>query len=140
MTSGGQRDLALNKQQALAFAKQQTSIASMQRPQGNQVKPRGSATTPTTRPLFATNLGILYVPIRFPDGTLGLRLISAPVQGSPASALPLDAGDIIKALDGQPIRNLDDVLRHSDRTTVDFIDSGTNTLQKGNIDLPSQNR
>jgi S1-C subfamily serine protease len=91
------------------------------------------------RPQLARNLGIFYVPIRFGDGTLGLRLTRAPLPGSPASQMPLDAGDIIFALDGQQLTNPGDVANHFDQTTVDFIDSGTNTRQNGSINLPSQN-
>lgn len=90
------------------------------------------------RPQLARNLGIFFVPIRLGDGTLGLRLTRAPLPGSPASQLPLDAGDIILALDGQRFANPSDVANHFDQTTVDFLDAGTNTLQNGTINLPSQ--
>jgi membrane-associated protease RseP (regulator of RpoE activity) len=91
-------------------------------------------------PQLARNLWILYLPIRFGDGTLGLKLTRAPLPGSPASQLPLDAGDVIFALDGQRFANPNDVANHFDQTTLDFIDSGTNTQQRGNINLPSQNQ
>ena len=76
---------------------------------------------------------------RFPDGTFGLRLTRAPLPGSPASQLPLDAGDIIVALDGQRLMNPNDAANHFDQTTVDYVDSGTNTQRSGSITLPSQN-
>ncbi len=103
---------------------------------GPQPGPQPSAGGPGS--LVAANLGVVYVPIRFGDGTVGLKLTRAPLPGSPASQLPLDAGDIIFALDGQRFTNPGDVANHFDQTTVDFIDAGTNTQQNGSITLPSQ--
>jgi S1-C subfamily serine protease len=91
------------------------------------------------QPLFARNLGIYYRPIRYADGTMGLNLTADPIPGSPASGLPLDAGDVIFALDDQRLTNPNDVANHFDQTTVDYVDSGTNTRQRGTIILPSQN-
>ena len=91
------------------------------------------------RPLFAKNLGIYYVVVNGGNGTFGLRLTAAPVNGSPVSQLSLDPGDVILALDGQRFSNAFDVANHFDQTTVDYFDAATNAVQRGNINLPSQN-
>jgi len=109
------------------------------RPQPVQPGISPGSTPGFVRPLFARNLGIYYVMVNNGNGTLGLRLTAAPIPGSPASQLPLDAGDVILALDNQRLTNVNDVANHFDQTTVDFFDAATNTVQRGNINLPSQN-
>ncbi len=102
---------------------------------GNQIGP--PAATEGRGILFAAHLGISYLPIRYGNGTFGLRLAAPPVPGSPASALPLDAGDVIFALDGQRITTRYDVMNHFDQTTVAYVDASTNSQRVGNINLPS---
>jgi hypothetical protein len=105
---------------------------------GVQPIPQPSPARGEMKKQFAQNLGVQFIPIRYNDGTLGLRLASSPVPGSPASQLPLDVGDTIFALDGQRFNNLNDVANHFDQTTLEYVDWGTSTLQSGSINLPSR--
>lgn len=109
----------------------------------NQLVPAGANFPPSGgpqfgaagQPLFAENLGIYYEQVRYADGTFGARLTSAPMPGSPATQLPLDAGDVIFALDRQRFRTPDDVRNHRAQTTVDYIDSAAGR-QSGVVNLP----
>lgn len=89
-------------------------------------------------PLRAANLGIIYVPITFSNGTFGLKLVRPPLPNSPASQLQLDVNDVIYQLDGRPFRGPEDVRNHFDETAVSYLDAGTNTAQTGTFTLPSQ--
>jgi len=90
------------------------------------------------QPLYAANLGVYYVQVRYDNGTFGAGLTSAPVAGKPASTLPLDANDVIFLLNDQRFTTPDDLLNHFGQTTVGYIDSSTNTAQSGTITLPPQ--
>jgi S1-C subfamily serine protease len=95
--------------------------------------PRGRG--PAT--FVADNLGIRYLPIPLNDGAFGLRLTAAPAPGSPAAQLRLNPGDMVLALDGQPITNPNDLLTHINQTTVDFVNATTNTVLRGVVNLPA---
>jgi hypothetical protein len=85
---------------------------------------------------FAQNLGIAYEPVRFGDGTFGVKLTRYPVPGSPGAQLGLEPGDIITALDDMPFRTPDDVLNHTKDTTVRLINVRTNAPVDARVVLP----
>ncbi len=89
--------------------------------------------------LLAANLGVVYVPVRYGDGTFGLSVIQAPLVGTPAAQLQLSPGDVIFSLDGQRFNSLNDVANHYGQTTIEYIDAETNSRQNGNLVLPPQN-
>jgi hypothetical protein len=91
------------------------------------------------KPVLARNLGVYYLPVRYSDGTFGLKLSATPLAGSPASQLPLDTGDVIFGLDGGRFKDPGDVASHFDQTTIEYIDKSTNTRQTGTVNLPPQN-
>jgi hypothetical protein len=108
-----------------------------------QLKPKGAGgnTRPKGDPnggndTFARNLGIYYQPDRFNDGTFGARITRPPDAGTPAAQLGFEIGDIITALDGQPFRTPEDVLNHTQETTVDFIDTRTKERRRATVILP----
>jgi hypothetical protein len=85
----------------------------------------------------AANLGIYYV--LYPYGaSMGARLTRYPVAGTACAGLRLEPGDMIVALDGQPIRTHADVTNHVDRTTLQFIDVRTGKPRSVEVNLPSQ--
>jgi S1-C subfamily serine protease len=84
----------------------------------------------------AENLGIRYMPISLNNGAFGLRLTAAPAPGSPAAQLQLNPGDMVLAMDGQPITNPNDVLAHVNQTTVDFVSAASNSVLRGVVNLP----
>ncbi len=86
--------------------------------------------------LFAGNLGMVYTPVRYSDGTFGARVTRPPDAGTPAAALGLEPGDVIVMLDGQRFRTPDDVLAHRYQTTVTLVNVRTNGLQTMNVLLP----
>jgi hypothetical protein len=88
---------------------------------------------------FASNLGVYYTLVSLPNG-LGARLTRLAQPGTPASALGLERGDTIVALDDLPIRKPADVLAHVDRTTVRYINVRTGKVQMGVVQLPGQAR
>jgi hypothetical protein len=86
----------------------------------------------------APNLGIVFQPITFTDGSIGLVLQGPPPPTSPLSVLPLGAGDIIFALDGQQMRGPADVANHYGSTRVDYQDGQSRVLGAGMVMLPPQ--
>jgi hypothetical protein len=91
---------------------------------------------PPAQPLFAANLGIYYLKVPYDNGTFGAKLTSSPVANSPASQLSLDVGDIIFMLDGQRFASPNDLVKHVNRTSVNYIDATTNTQKSGTINIP----
>jgi hypothetical protein len=85
---------------------------------------------------FAPNLGIYYVPIPYPDGTIGLSVSRAPDPNSPGGKGGLEKGDVILTLDSMPVRNHQDVLIHTGRTPILVIDVKTGQRQEGVLQLP----
>jgi S1-C subfamily serine protease len=77
---------------------------------------------------YAANLGITYRLERYGNAQ-GARLTQYPVAGSPASQIQLEPGDMIIALDGQPIYGPNDLLNHTAQTSVQFINIRTGQPQ-----------
>jgi S1-C subfamily serine protease len=111
---------------------------------GNQVDPPAPgqpppvSSDPPPAQVLAENLGVVYVPVNYNDGTFGLKLVRGPLPNSPAAQLPLDTDDVIYMLDGAPFRTSDDIKNHFDQTTINYIDASTKTQQSGTITLPSR--
>jgi hypothetical protein len=84
----------------------------------------------------AANLGIVYAPVAYSDGTFGARLTMAPDVGSPAAQLGLEPGDTIYVLDGQRIYTDQDVLAHRAWTDIWFINIRTNRPQFARVYVP----
>jgi membrane-associated protease RseP (regulator of RpoE activity) len=106
---------------------------------GGSTAGQPAITQASPKPVLARNLGVYYLPVRYSDGTFGLKLTATPLAGSPAAQLPLDAGDVIFALDGGRFKDTGDVASHFDQTTIEYIDVSMNTRQTGTINLPPQN-
>jgi S1-C subfamily serine protease len=74
--------------------------------------------------------------VRYTNGTFGAKLTSDPIPNSPASQLPLNAGDIIFMLDGKRFTSPDDLLKPVDQTGVNYIDASSHAQQSGFINIP----
>ena len=85
---------------------------------------------------FAQNLGVYYQPVRNNDGTFWVRITQPPAPNSPAAKLEFEPGDIITALDDQTFRTPQDVLNHTQQTTIDFIDVRTKERRRANVFIP----
>ncbi|WP_169980105.1 PDZ domain-containing protein [Tautonia rosea] len=88
--------------------------------------------------LYASNLGIYYRLEPYGNAQ-GARLTHYPVAGSPASQIQLEPGDMITALDGQPIYGPNDLLNHSAQTSVQFVNIRTGQPQVNWVFIPTVN-
>ncbi|WP_152049366.1 PDZ domain-containing protein [Tautonia marina] len=91
---------------------------------------------PTPTNLYASNLGIYYRLEPY-GNSQGARLTQYPVAGSPASQIQLEPGDMITALDGQPIYGPNDLLNHTAQTSVQFINIRTGQPQLNWVFIPT---
>jgi hypothetical protein len=87
------------------------------------------------REYFAPNIGIFFRMVRV-GGAAGALLTRYPAPGSGAAQLQLEPGDTIYNLDGLPIREAVDVMKHYSRTDVSFINVRTGRPQAGVMILP----
>ncbi|MEW4569475.1 PDZ domain-containing protein [Tautonia sp. JC769] len=87
---------------------------------------------------YAANLGITYRLERYGNAQ-GARLTQYPVAGSPAGQIQLEPGDMIIALDGQPIYGPNDLLNHSAQTSVQFVNIRTGRPQTNWVYIPPVN-
>jgi hypothetical protein len=83
----------------------------------------------------APNIGIFYQLVPY-EGKLGARLSRTSYTG-PAATIPLEQGDMILRIDGQPITKPEDVTNHVDDTTFEFINNRTGNTQTIRLRLPS---
>ena len=82
------------------------------------------------RAFYAANLGIYYFEVRNEkDRTFGAKIARMPVKGTPAASLRLDMNDVIFSLNGEPFKDLSDIIKHFGPTTVSYRDSWTYTIQ-----------
>jgi hypothetical protein len=109
---------------------------------------RGVMTLPPYTPLpdgvpherFASNLGMHYQLIPLGRDTFRVRLSRTAPPGTPAGALGLERGDMIRVLAGEPIRQSEDILNHYGLTSVEFINVRTGGKQVADILLPEMAR
>ncbi|WP_158633758.1 PDZ domain-containing protein [Tautonia sociabilis] len=86
--------------------------------------------------LFASNLGIYYRLEPY-GSSQGARLTRPPLPGSAAAQILLEPGDLIIALDSQPIFGPNDVLNHVAQTSVQFINIRTGLPQTNWVQIPA---
>jgi hypothetical protein len=86
--------------------------------------------------VYAANLAIYYEPVRYDNGSMGVKISRPPAGNSPVASLQFDPGDVIFELDGQRFANPQDVLNHRGETTIDFIDVRTGERRQAVVNLP----
>ncbi|HEV3122179.1 MAG TPA: hypothetical protein VGY53_09760, partial [Isosphaeraceae bacterium] len=95
----------------------------------------GEETRPDSGPQLVENLGITYELVPYKDA-FGAKLTEDAPDYAPVRDLELKQGDIIVALDGEPIRSAKDLPRHYSLTTVDFIRAGALKVNRATVHLP----
>jgi hypothetical protein len=96
---------------------------------------KGAEPSPNPAPQQAENLGIAYELVPYKDA-FGARLTDDAPDSAPVGNLELKRGDMIVALDGEPIRSPKDLLRHYSLTKVDFVKSGELNVKRAVVHLP----
>jgi S1-C subfamily serine protease len=87
---------------------------------------------------FAENLGIHYQLIGLGGDAFGARLSRTASARTPAGTLRLERGDMIVRLNGQEIRDNEDVVNHIAQTSVEFINIRNGKHQQGFVRLPGE--